>query len=179
MTAPVLDLHPGKRLGKRLLIFNLVTRETAPFTLQEIIEYKGQFILVGNTGRHGIRIVPGVREVKPRIGVCVLLPGEDRNLVLRLSRKLHGLPLGLSEGQAGIWSGRTGGVDEGAARMQVYPVLNSGSGRPTSYATARDIGAKLVDAYLLYKATIPLLIAVTVPLLIAALPAAPSSSPGA
>lgn len=111
--------------GKTYSLRNIETRETAPFTVREIVTYKGHSIIYGVTGKHGVYTGRGRVDVRERVGMFVYLENIRADRVVELSHSLGGLPLAI------IDTGEVGETLFGQSTIPItvkaYPVLNSNS----------------------------------------------------
>ncbi len=140
-------------VGEPVTMLNLTTRETLPFTPRIIREYRGCYIVYGNTGQHGIRIYSGVKIVPGRTHSMFVWAGPlaDANAVIAFSSRVKGLPWALVErSELSVVAGGMTAVPE---TVRAWPVLNSGNvtilgGAPKSELGLIQKGEKLADAWL-------------------------------
>lgn len=106
-------------------VMNTTTGESNEFTLGNIGQYKGKFLLYGSSARHGITVHAGMREVRARPSCFVFMGDEKAADVTALVERLGGMPIALIiGGYVGIAGGRSSvSAPTGAP---AYPVLNSG-----------------------------------------------------
>lgn len=163
MTTP-----PALQAGQVVTVMNRITRQTAPLRVIEMGEYKGLAIVYGETGRHGIRVQPGVREVPPRESVFVFVPEGNALEIERFCEDIGGWRLGLvfTQNLSLINVGQTAVNEE----ERYYPIINgplpswfgpeikmdyrTGSGRPAAEQKDRlmKLGLSTVDCWLKWQA---------------------------
>ena len=155
--------EPSLHTGQLVTVMYRATRETAPFKVIEMGEYRGCVVLYGETGRHGIVVQPGVREVTPREGMFIFVPGGNAQEIERFCDDIGGRYIGL------VFTQHTGLINVGQTSLgeeeRYYPIINgplpswfgpeikmdyrTGSGRPV--AGQRDklmrLGLATVDLW--------------------------------
>ena len=113
---------PNLVTGKPVVVMMMPTRETAPFLVHELQEYRGLVVVYGETQRHGVVVARGIRGVTGRDGMFVYVPNGNANEIEEFCRAIGGRRIGMVFVQSVslINKGQTAVPEE----SRYYPVIN-------------------------------------------------------
>ena len=162
---------PNLQVGTTVAVMRLPTRQTAPFLVREMQEYKGLVAVYGETQRHGVVVAAGVRESPPRDGLFVYVPNGDAREIFAFGVAIGGRRTGLvfAQSLSLINAGQTAVSEQEryypvistpfpcwyGPPMQVYYVQGLPRPSPGQKDTLLELGRATIDLWLAWQAVTP------------------------
>lgn len=132
-----------------VIMVDLITGEQASFYISELMEYKQQYIVYGETKSHQAKTYRGIVDLRGRPARCVVLPSEKAETIGKLVNILGGRPLAFIQDETFV----IGDMRLSGPGVDLLYVLNMGTlkgfwdGDIYDKANMIEGGKRMIDLY--------------------------------